>query len=94
MKVASLSKAKNSLSRYVALARRGERVRILVRGVPAADLVPADTSSDGDGELAELERKGLLRRGKGGVAPEIERPGPKVRGDAVGAFLRARRDDR
>lgn len=94
MKIASLSKVKNSLSRYVALARRGERVRILVRGVPAADLVPADTDGDEHGQLAELERKGLIRRGKGGIAPELDRPGPRVKGDAVASFLRARRDDR
>lgn len=94
MKTASLSKAKNSLSRYVELARRGERVRILVRGVPAADLVPADTGDDEAGHLGELERKGLIRRGKGGVAPELDRPGPQVRGDAVESFLRDRRADR
>ncbi len=38
MKVVNLSEAKNNLSRYVEQARRGERVRILVRGVPVAQL--------------------------------------------------------
>ena len=40
MKVANLADVKNDLSRFVAQVRRGGRVRILVRGVPAADLVP------------------------------------------------------
>jgi antitoxin (DNA-binding transcriptional repressor) of toxin-antitoxin stability system len=82
MKVANLAKVKDDLSRYVDYARRGGRVRILVRGVPAAEIVPiaAATAGDDDAELLELERLGIIRRGTGKISRELLRPGPKVRG--------------
>jgi prevent-host-death family protein len=81
MKVANLARAKDDLSRYVEYVRRGGRVRILVRGVPAADLVPVAGGGEPDEEadLRELERQGILRRGEGGVPPEILRPGPRLK---------------
>jgi prevent-host-death family protein len=81
MKVANLARAKNELSRYVEYVRRGGRVRILVRGVPVAELVPVAASKEDDEEteLRELERQGIIRRGAGGVAPEILRPGPRLK---------------
>jgi prevent-host-death family protein len=102
MKVAKLADVKNDLSRYVAQVRRGARVRILVRGVPAADLVPIEThasASEGDDhELDELERLGLVRRGRGLAARELrelERPGPRVRGlRAVAGLIEERRGRR
>jgi antitoxin (DNA-binding transcriptional repressor) of toxin-antitoxin stability system len=83
MKIANLARAKDDLSRYVDYVRRGGRVRILVSGVPAADLVPVAAAANdaaGDGDLADLERQGILRRGSGGAPREILRPGPKLRG--------------
>jgi prevent-host-death family protein len=101
MKVASLTKVKNELSRYVDEVRRGSRVRILVRGVPAADLVPltSDASTPGDGfsgeEVADLEARGVIRRGKRGRCAELDRPGPKVGNDAgTRALLDERRAGR
>ncbi|MBI2892789.1 MAG: type II toxin-antitoxin system prevent-host-death family antitoxin [Deltaproteobacteria bacterium] len=98
MKVANLTDVKNDLSRYVDQVRRGERVRILVRGLPVADIVPAGTGSEeleGDleeAELTELERRGVLHRGPGGVPAELRRPGPRVKGgDAVRVLLDERR---
>jgi prevent-host-death family protein len=98
MKIANLAEVKNDLSRFVAEVRRGGRVRILVRGVPAADLVPVEmsTANELDGaELSELETLGLVRRGAGHEAEadmrELERPGPRVRGGrAVDALLAER----
>ncbi len=90
MKVANLSKIKNELSQYVEHARRGERVRILVRGVPAADLVPVGTdqrSGDEDWNLEELERRGVIRRGKGGMPEELLRAGPKGRGKPLSQVI-------
>ncbi len=46
MEKANLSDVKDGLSAYVERVRKGHRVRILVRGVPVADLVPIDTSVD------------------------------------------------
>jgi len=77
VKVARLSQVKNELSRYVEHVRRGGRVRILVRGVPAAELVPvmpaARMAHDEEALLKDLERRGLVRRGRGGVPPAILR---------------------
>lgn len=100
MKVANLTEVKDELSRFVEYARRGERVRILVRGRPVADLVPVGEQAEEPGEewtraeLRLLERKGVIRRGVGGFPAELLKPGPAVKGgDAVGALLeeRARR---
>lgn len=94
MKIANLSRAKNSLSRYVAYVRKGGRVRILVSGIPAADLVPVSVSNDQtmiDQSLADLERDGIVRRGSGGIPAEILRPGPKLRGEASSKTIAAER---
>jgi prevent-host-death family protein len=101
MRVANLADVKNDLSRYVAKVRRGTSVRILVRGIPVADLIPVEgrggEGSD-DAELAELEKLGLARRGaKLSVKAERElsRPGPRVKGGtAVEALLEERRSGR
>jgi len=102
MQLANLADVKNDLSRFVARVRRGARIRILVRGVPAADLVPVETvkgSTEGDeSQLAQLEQLGLLRRAarvSRRDEREIERAGPKVRGGrAVEALLAERRSGR
>jgi prevent-host-death family protein len=101
MQIANLSDVKNDLSRYVAQVRRGGSVRILVRGVPVADLVPIEQGSERgseDAQLAELERLGLARRGSAiGASDEraLERPGPRVSGGrAVEVLLAERRSGR
>ena len=96
MKVANLSRAKNDLSRYVAYVRKGGRVRIMVSGVPAADMVPVTgppTDAASDEDLTDLERHGGLRRGTGGIPPEILRPGPKLRGGPSSVTVAAERAD-
>jgi prevent-host-death family protein len=101
MRMANLADVKNELSRFVAQVRRGERVRILVRGVPAADLVPVQSSADAEGDqdadLAELEALGFVRRAGAALTKqevrELERPGPKVRrGRAVAVLIAQRRE--
>ena len=90
MKMVSLSDAKANLSRYVERVQHGESVRIQVRGVPAAELVPVDSGAQGKGdigELQELERAGLIRRGRGTLPDAIFKPGPAVRGKGVMAAL-------
>ena len=99
MKVANLSDVKNELSRYVDLVRRGGQVRILVHGVPAADLVPVVEQAGDKGfsehETAELERQGIVRRGEAGWPRLLDKPGPRVRGTAaIDAVLRERREGR
>ena len=64
MKTASISEAKNRLSAYIDRVRRGETVLITDRGTPVARLAPlaAGTPEWDESRLAELERKGILRR--------------------------------
>lgn len=86
MKMVTLSEAKANLSRHVERARHGESVRIQVRGVAVAELVPVTDKTPGDvdlNELQDLERAGLVRRGHGALPEEILKPGPAVRGKGV-----------
>lgn len=95
MNTAKLSDVKNDLSRYVARVRQGARVRITVRGVAVADLVPvgADPLGAEDWpEMDELENGGMVTRGRRtGSDAILDRAGPRVRGgDAVSAVLKDR----
>ena len=96
MKVAKLSEMKDALSRYVDYVRHGGRVRVLVRGLPVADLVPISHAGGGavgdeDAALAELERQGVVRRGRGRLSRELLKPGPRLRGVALSATVAAER---
>jgi prevent-host-death family protein len=54
MKMVSLSEAKANLSRHVERVRHGESLRIQVRGVPVAELVPVTEGAQGDADTGEL----------------------------------------
>ncbi len=70
-------------------------MRILVRGVPAADIVPIGEEPAGwTADLAELERRGSIRRGKAGAAKELLEAGPKVASGALARALDSDRDER
>jgi antitoxin (DNA-binding transcriptional repressor) of toxin-antitoxin stability system len=75
--------------------RRGERIRILVRGVPVAGLGPVEAASgtqdDESRRLAALEKAGVIRRGKGGLERTLLKPGPRARGRAGSEELIAER---
>lgn len=64
MKTASITEAKNQLSKLIELVKKGESVTIYDRDKPVARLVPVQLGSDDDEEahLADLERRGLIRR--------------------------------
>jgi prevent-host-death family protein len=90
VKVAKLSDAKNNLSRLVEHVRRGGRVRIMVRGIPAADLVPVavdEAVPDDESWLASLEREGVVKRGRGGLPPGLLRPRRRPRGRALSRLV-------
>ena len=96
MKVAKLTDVKNDLSRFVERVQQGESIRILVRGVPAADLVPIERAGSdeelSEAELRDLERRGIIQRGSGGWSRGLDRPGPRVkRKRAVEYLLQERR---
>jgi antitoxin (DNA-binding transcriptional repressor) of toxin-antitoxin stability system len=76
--------------------REGNEVLVLDRERPVARIVPAGGASPapgGDGErLADLERRGLVRRGRGRYPPVLEGARPaKVRGSVL-ADLRSERE--
>jgi prevent-host-death family protein len=63
MKTATISEAKNHLSELLARVKRGETVLILDRDKPVARIVPIETTDRTDDErLADLERRGIIRR--------------------------------
>jgi prevent-host-death family protein len=93
--VAKISELKNQLSRYLALVRRGEVVQVVDRNRPVARIVPignpAGGRSSGAEALAEMERKGLIRRGHRQLDREILETDPPGKPAGV---LRALLDER
>ena len=87
MKSASISEAKNRLSAYIGLVRKGETVLITDRNTPVAQLVPLQPAAS-EGEevwLHALERKGLVKRAsKRGPSALLRKAPPKLpRGESV-----------
>ncbi len=64
MKMATITQTKNQLSQLLEAVRHGETVIIMDRNIPVARLEPvfADSLADPEGQLARLERKGIIRR--------------------------------
>ena len=98
MKIAKLSEAKDDLSRYVDYVRRGGTVRILVRGVPVADLVPISTaasqlSKSDEQALADLERRSIIRRGSGETWSDLLQRGPVLSGRSTVQDVRQEREE-
>jgi len=95
MKYAKIGQLRDGLSRYIDQVREGGEVLVLDRDRPVARIVPAGASHPAPGSDAErlldLERRGILRRGKGRY-PAVLKGGPaRVRGSVL-ADLRAERE--
>jgi len=89
MKEAKISDIKNHLSRYLAL------VRLLDRDRPIAHIVPILAAVTGGHEaLADMERKGLIRRGTGAINPDLLEHDPPGMPSGVLAALLDERDGR
>jgi antitoxin (DNA-binding transcriptional repressor) of toxin-antitoxin stability system len=87
VKIAAL---KNNLSRYLAKVRAGDTVLVLDRDRAIARIVPLE--SGGDERVAELERLGIVRRGKGDFLQWLRKHRPvKVRGGLLKTLLDERR---
>ena len=67
METASISQTKNQLSALIDQVRQGETIVITDHDRPVAKLVPAqaEKGEEAAGALAQLERKGIIRRGNG-----------------------------
>lgn len=59
--VVGVAQLKAKLSEYLARVRAGEEILITDHGRPVARIVPATSDEE---QLAELERKGLIRVGR------------------------------
>jgi prevent-host-death family protein len=97
MTTASITQAKTNLSKLIKKVRHGESVLILDRNVPVARLEPlAAGSLEGDeAKLAELERRGLLKRGAGKLPRDFFKlPRLKFKNGLVAAVLEERRETR
>jgi len=96
MKYAKIGQLRDGLSRYLDHVREGNEVLVLDRDRPVARIVPAGGphgAPGGDAErLLQLERRGILRRGKGRYPEGLKRGQPvKVRGGVL-ADLRSERE--
>jgi prevent-host-death family protein len=98
MKTASVSETKNNLSAILREVREGESYLIVDRGKPVARLDPVAAEVKGaDQRRAELESKGVLRRGRGKVRRElIETPPPRLpaKVSALALLLKEREEGR
>jgi antitoxin (DNA-binding transcriptional repressor) of toxin-antitoxin stability system len=96
MKSVNIAGLKNRLSHYLRFVRRGEAVlvrdrdRVIARIEPAGEgLAPSE-----DARLADLEKRGVLRRGRGPIDRRLLARRVEARADLVGALLREREEGR
>ena len=99
MKKASITEAKNGLSKLIDGVKSGTPVLIMDRGRPVARLEPVTGGADGDdtGRLARLVRDGVVRPGRSSLPKSLfNEPPPAPRGgaSAVEALLEERREGR
>ena len=96
MKYAKIGELRDGLSRYIDEVREGSEILVLDRDRPVARIVPAGgahPAPGGDAErLLDLERRGLLRRGKGRYPAVLKRGQPVKVSGSVLADLRAERE--
>ena len=96
MKTASISQTKNQLSALIDQVRQGETIVITDHDRPVARLVPAQMEKGelSTGALAQLERKGIIRRGNG-AAHRLSAPiKPRGEASALAALLNDREQGR
>lgn len=93
MKRANIAELKNNLSRYLDHVRAGGSVIVLDRKHPVAQIIPLRSSGGRrvDDPLTRLERRGLVRRGTGGLPPWVgRRRRPRLRGSVLKDLLQER----
>jgi prevent-host-death family protein len=96
MKYAKIGELRDRLSRYIDQVRDGGEVLVLDRDRPVARLVPAGAAHPPPGadseRLRDLERRGLLRRGKGRFPEVLKRGKPVAVRGSVRDDLRRERE--
>lgn len=89
MKTASVSQTKNHLSALLDQVRQGETIVITDHDRPVAKLTAIE-AMDSSGGIGMLERKGIIRRGKGDLCSISKPPRPKDKASAVAMLLEER----
>ena len=96
MKYAKIGELRDGLSRFIDQVRDGGEVLVLDRDRPVARIVPAGAehaASGSDSErLLDLERRGLLRRGRGRYPEVLKRGRPVAVRGSVRSDLRKERE--
>src|SRR5215510_9312557 len=96
MKNAKIAELKNNLSRYLDYVKAGGTVMVLERDRPVAQIVALTRSrvprrSADDARPDRLERRGVLRRGSGGLPDWLgKRRPPRLRGSVLRDLLAER----
>jgi antitoxin (DNA-binding transcriptional repressor) of toxin-antitoxin stability system len=96
VKSAKIAELKNNLSRYLDYVKAGEAVMVLERDRPVAQIVPLSRPGPrrvggDDVRLARLERRGVIRRGTGGLPDWLgRRRPPRLRGSVLRDLLAER----
>ena len=92
MKKAKVAELKNGLSRYLAHVKRGGTVLVFEREQLVARIVPVTNDRSSDDRLADLERRGVIRRGKGDVRKWLRHHRPvRIPGGLLKTLLEERR---
>lgn len=98
MKTVKIAELRNRLSYYLRRVQRGESILVCDRDRVVARIErvePHFAGPAGDAEwLERLERRGIVRRGKGTPTPEWLARRPLVPADVVAALLQEREEGR
>lgn len=96
MKAVNVAELKNRLSHYLRMVRRGQAVLVRDRDRVIARIEPAgeEAAVGRDDRLADLEARGILRRGQGRITADLFVRRPTIAADVVGALLREREEGR
>jgi antitoxin (DNA-binding transcriptional repressor) of toxin-antitoxin stability system len=97
MKTVNVAELKDRLSHYLRMVRRGESILVRDRSRVIARIDAAGGSAAGesdDDRLSDLEARGVVRRGSGGITTKLIAARPKVRANVVRALLRDREEGR
>lgn len=96
MKKARISELRDRLSYYLRIVRRGEPVLVCDRDRVIARIEPIGSSGsrDEDDAIADLERRGVIRRPDRKLPEDWFRRRPVVGVDVVAALLEEREEGR
>ncbi len=98
MKTVKIAELRNRLSYYLRRVQRGESILVCDRDRVVARIERVEPHAPGaatDAEwLERLERRGIVRRGKGKLTPGWLEGKPLVRADVVAALLQEREEGR